>query len=290
MLMNILINGMVASGIYAVLAVGFALIFGVAKLMNMAHTSFYMIAAFLLIIATDILAFPLLPSAVAAVFITVVIGIGCYKLFLDRIKEHESAVMIISIALAMLFQEVFLYFFSGHYRGLAPFISGFTQIFGVRVSYQRLLAIGITFILLAALRVLLKKTRIGTAIRAVAQDSEIACAMGIDVSRICMIVMAISVALASIAGVVIAPIYVVNPLMWVDPLIVVLAAVILGGMGSIYGSVIAAVILGFSETAVVFLIPGGSFLRGAVSLSIMVIVLMIRPEGLFGVAFEEERL
>ena len=70
----------------------------------------------------------------------------------------------------------------------------------------------------------------------------------------------------------------------------ILAVVVLGGVGSIKGSVIAAFILGFSETAVVFLVPGGAFLRGAVSLSIMVIVLMLRPEGLFGVVFEEERL
>ena len=82
----------------------------------------------------------------------------------------------------------------------------------------------------------------------------------------------------------------VHPLMWLQPLVIVLSAVVLGGLGSIKGSVLAAFILGFAETIVVFLVPGGSFLRGAVSLSVMVVILLARPEGLFGIVFEEERL
>jgi len=93
-----------------------------------------------------------------------------------------------------------------------------------------------------------------------------------------------------VAGAVVAPLYMVQPYMWMHPLIMVLAAVVLGGLGSAKGSVIAALILGFAETLVIFLVPGGSFLRGAISLCVMVVVLMLRPEGLFGVVFEEERL
>ncbi|MDY7036852.1 MAG: branched-chain amino acid ABC transporter permease, partial [Thermodesulfobacteriota bacterium] len=130
----------------------------------------------------------------------------------------------------------------------------------------------------------------GNAIRTVAEDREIANLMGINVTRIYLITMGISIALAGLGGAIVAPIYTVNPLMWMQPLIVVLASVVLGGLGSIKGSIIAAFVLGFAETAVVFLIPDGSFLRGAVSLTIMVVVLQLRPEGLYGVVFEEERL
>jgi branched-chain amino acid transport system permease protein len=136
----------------------------------------------------------------------------------------------------------------------------------------------------------LSKTRSGNAIRAVAQDPEIANLMGITVSHIYVRVMAVSVGLAGVAGVVMAPVYMVSPLMWTHPIVIVLAAIVLGGMGSIGGSVIGAFILGYVETLVVFLVPGGSFMGGAVSLCIMVLVLLIRPEGLFGVFFEEERL
>jgi branched-chain amino acid transport system permease protein len=287
---NILVNGLISGGVYALLAVGFSLVFGVAKILNLAHTAFYMITSFLLFIATSTVGLPILPSSVLTILITGFVAIVCYKLFFDRIKEHETAVVIISVALALLFQEIFLIGFSGDYRKVPPFIHGFSEIGGIRVSHQHFLAASTSLIALWATWLLLTKTRVGNAIRAVAEDREIANAMGINVSRICMITMGISVALAGVAAAVVAPIYMVHPLMWTNPLIVVLAAVVLGGLGSIKGAVIGALILGFAETIVASLVPGGSFLRGAVSLSVMVVVLMIRPEGLFGVAFEEERL
>jgi len=124
----------------------------------------------------------------------------------------------------------------------------------------------------------------------VAQDREIANLMGINVDRVYILTMVISVALAGIACAVVSPIFMVHPLMWVHSLIIVLAAAVLGGLGSIRGSVIAAFILAFTEVAVVTLVPGGSFLRGAVSLGVMIMVLIVKPEGLFGIVFEEERL
>ena len=87
----------------------------------------------------------------------------------------------------------------------------------------------------------------------------------------------------------IAPLTVLSPFMWMEPLILMMAVVVLGGLGSIKGSFAAAYILGFTEALVVFLIPTGAFLKGSVALSIMILVLLIRPEGLFGIAFEEER-
>jgi len=290
MLTNILVNGLVAGGIYAVLAVGFSLIFGVAKILNMAHTAFYMLTAYLIFYGTVMLDIPLPISLVAAIIVTTVVGIVCFKLFFNRIKQHDTAVMIIAVALAILFQEILLLAFGGHYRGVPPFARGFLDVFGTRLSYQHMIAIGITGLILAGLWILLTKTRMGNTIRAVAEDREIANLMGINVDRIFLIVMGISVALAGLAGAVIAPIYTVSPMMWQQPLAIVLAAVVLGGLGSVGGCVLGAFILGFTETIVIFMVPGGAFLQGAVSMSIMVLVLLVRPEGLFGVAFEEERL
>ena len=114
--------------------------------------------------------------------------------------------------------------------------------------------------------------------------------MGINVSRIYIVTMGISAALAGVAAAIVGPILTVQPLMWQYPLIIVLAAVMLGGLGSIRGSIIGAFVLGFAKAFVVLLVPGGAFLKGAVSLTVMVIIILIRPEGLFGVVFEEERL
>ena len=290
MIEMILINGLVFGGVYAVLAVGFSLVFGVAKILNMAHTAFYMVTAYLTFVLTTMLGFPLFLSVVLAAFISGILGIVCYQLLFDRVKEHQTAVMIISVALAILFQEVLLLIFAGHFRNIPPFIPGYVEIAGLRVSNQHVITIGVSIATLIGLWILLSKSFLGKAIRAVADDSEIANLMGINVGRVCMITMGISTLLAGVAAAAIVPIFTLEPHMWVHPLIMILAVVVLGGMGSIKGSVIAAFILGFSETAVVFLVPGGAFLRGAVSLSIMVIVLMLKPEGLFGIVFEEERL
>lgn len=290
LILNIFINGVAYGGMIAILAVGFSLVFGVAKIINMAHTAFYMVAAFIMYYATSKLNIPIWGSAVIGILLTSLFGIVCYRLFYDRIKEHETAVMIISIALALLFQEILLLTYGAEYYRIPAFIPGFVAIGEVNVSYKYIFAIIITLLTLAGLWFLLTKTRLGIAIRSIAQDREIANLVGIDVSQICMITMGISVALAGIAAAVVAPIFMVHSFMWMPPLVMVLAAVVLGGLGSIKGSVIAAFILGFAETLVTFLIPGGSFLRGAVSLGVMVLVLIIRPEGLFGVVFEEERL
>jgi branched-chain amino acid transport system permease protein len=290
MLVSILINGLVAGGVYAILAIGFSLIFGVAKILNMAHTAFYMVTAFLIIAATRFLDLPLPVTAVISIFITGMLGVICYKLCFDRVKVHETAVMIISVAVAMLIEETLLLTFGGQYQRVPPFVDGFFEVGGVRVLNQHLFTAGASIITLIGVWILLAKTKLGKAIRAVDQDQEIANVMGIDVSKTSMQVMGISVILAGLAGAVTAPSIMVNPLMWVNPLVIVLSAVVLGGLGSIKGSAIAAFILGFAETFVVFLVPDGSFLRGAVSLTAMVLVLLVRPEGLFGVAFEEERL
>lgn len=291
MVVDILVNGLATSGMYALLAVGFALIFSVARILNMAHTAFYMISAFLLFIGTSVFKMGFLPSSVIAVLLSVILGVVCYKLFYERVKEHEQTVMIISVALAMLAQEIFILIFGGTYRGVDPIIKGYYELGGgTRISNQHIFAIVTTGVILIAVWLWLNKTRLGNAIRAVAQDAEIANLMGINDRNICIIVMSVSILLAGISGVVMAPIGMVHPLMWGQPIVVVLAAVILGGMGSIGGSLVGAVILGYVETIVGFLVPGGAFLGPSVALLIMVLVLMIRPEGLFGVFFEEERL
>ena len=95
--------------------------------------------------------------------------------------------------------------------------------------------------------------------------------------------------LAAVAGVVVAPVFVVDPRMWLAPLVTMLAIVVLGGLGSLKGSLIGALIIGYVEAITVFAVPAGAYLKGAIALSIMIVVLLVRPEGLFGVAFEEER-
>jgi len=289
MILDILITSIINGSTYALLAIGFSLIFGVARIVNIAHTAFYMMAAYCIYFASYKMGLPLLVGMAAGIVLVPIFGLIVYKIFIDPIREHEAAVLIGTIALAIALQEVMMIIFTGDYLSVPPIVAGYFTLFGVKVFYQHLITFVAVVVVLGGLRFLLMKTRLGVAIRATAQDREVANLMGMNESRVALITVGISIALAALTGAVIAPLTILDPFMWMHPLIMMMAVVVLGGLGSLKGSFIAAYILGFAEALVVFVIPMGSFLKGSVALSIMILVLLIRPEGLFGVAFEEER-
>jgi branched-chain amino acid transport system permease protein len=289
MISDIILTTLINGSTYALLAIGFSLIFGVARIVNIAHTAFYMVAAYCIFFGTHRLGVNPVVAMLMATVVVVLLGLICYKLFIEPIREHEAAVLIATIALAMIFQEVMLLVFKGDFRTVPPLISGYMELAGVKVGYQQLLTIAAALIILVGVWTFLTKTRLGLAIRATAQDREVANLMGMNEARVAMITLAISVAIAALAGGVVLPLTVLNPHMWMAPLIMMMAVVVLGGLGSLKGSFAGAYILAFSEALVVFLIPKGAFLRESVALSIMILVLLLRPEGLFGIIFEEER-
>ncbi|OGP51684.1 MAG: ABC transporter permease [Deltaproteobacteria bacterium RBG_13_43_22] len=287
--MNIIITGLITGSMLALLAIGFSLIFGVARIVNIAHTAFYMVAGYIIYYLSIRLGLNVILSMLIAVVAVTLLGLLAYKFLIDPIREHELAVMIATIALALIFQEVTLQIFTGDYLSVYFLIKGYFIIGGNKVFYQQLLTFGVVLVILLVIWFLLMKTRLGLAIRSTAEDREVANLMGMNESRLAMITLGISVALAGVTGAVIVPLAVLSPYMWTEPLILMMAVVVLGGLGSIKGSFVAAYILGFTEALVTFLIPAGAFLKGPVALSIMILVLLIRPEGLFGIAFEEER-
>jgi branched-chain amino acid transport system permease protein len=287
--MNIIITGLITGSMLALLAISFSLIFGVARIVNIAHTAFYMVAAYCIFSLTGKFGFNPAMGMMIAVVVVTVFGLLAYKFLIDPIREHEAAVLIATIALAMIFQEAIMLIYTGDYRTVSALIEGYFTVAGVKVFYQQVLTFGVVLAVLALLWFLLMKTKLGLAIRSTAEDREVANLMGMNDSRLAMITMAISVALAGFTGAVLAPLTVLSPYMWMEPLILMMAVVVLGGLGSIKGSFVAAYILGFTEALVVFMIPKGAFLKGSVALTIMILVLLLRPEGLFGISFEEER-
>jgi len=289
LVLDIIINGLISGSIFALLAIGFSLIFGVARIVNIAHTAFYMVAAYCIYAVTGYLGLNAVSAMVIAIVLTTLLGMVCYKLFINAIREHEGAVLITTIALAMIFEEIMSLLFTGTFLSVPALIDGYFIILGVKVFYQQLLTLCGALLIMVVLLAFLMKTKLGLAIRSTAQDREVANLMGINEARLAMITMGISVGLAAFTGAIVVPLTILEPRMWVSPMIMMMAVVILGGLGSIKGSFIGAYILGFAQALVVFLAPMGSFLKGPVALSIMILVLLIRPEGLFGVYFEEER-
>lgn len=290
MIEGIIVQTLVKGSVYALLALGFALIFGVARVLQLSHTAFYMLAAFGIYTFADLLGLSPVVSIILSIVITTGLGLLVYKLFIDRVREHHVTVMLITLAVAMVFQELMLIFFTGQYRSAPAFVTGYWEILGVKVVFQNMLIFVGAGVVLLITWALLSKTRLGIAIRATAQDTEIANLMGINVSMILFTVMGIAAALAAVAGVLVAPTLILEPRMLWPPFVMVMAIITLGGLGSVKGSVVGAFILALVEVLVVFLLPTGAFLKGAFALLVMVIVLIVRPEGLFGVVFEEERL
>ena len=289
MLQDILVTGLVNGGVYALLAVGFSLIFGVARIVNIAHTAFYMLAAYSFYMLLVKVGLGFVAAALLSVAGVTLLSLLCYRLVIEPVREHEAAVLIATIALALIFQELMLFSFGGNYLGIPSTLGGSMRLLGVSIPYQRMLILVVAAAMLVLTWYVLYRTRLGLAIRATANDIEVANLMGMNVHRVAMATVALSVALAAVAGVVVAPVFVVDPFMWLSPLVTMLAIVVLGGLGSLKGSLIGALIIGYVEAITVFALPAGAYLKGAMALLIMVAVLLARPEGLFGVAFEEER-
>ncbi len=288
MVADILVNGLVRGGVYAMLALGFGLAFGVGRILNLAHTAFYMVAAYGVFYFAGLgVAMPL--AAGLSTLVVLALGLLFYKLFIEPVEEMEAAVLIATLAVAILLQELGIAFWGNEPRQVPPVLSGFTRIAGVRVGKQEIVTLALAAVSLVATWVVLSRTKLGLAIRAAAQDREVANLMGINVPRVTTVVTALGLVLAAVAGIAVAPLSTVEPGMWMNPLVIVLAAVVLGGLGNLKGSLVGAVVLAFAEVLVVFLVPGGSYLRTAVALLIMVCVFLVRPQGLFGSSAAEER-
>jgi len=290
LVLNILSTGLLNTGIYGLLTIGFCLIFGVARILNFAHTAFYMVAAYLIYIFTRSIPLGVAPAIIISIVGTTLLGLILAKVVLDPIREHETAVIIATVAIAFIFQEIFDIAYGGQYLATPAFIPGYVDLLGVRIMHQQLLTLGVAVIVILFVYMFLLKSRVGLTIRVVSQDREIAGLMGIDVGRVYLIVIGMASAFVAIAGAFVAPLYCLSPTMWLPPLVIIIAAVFLGGLGSIKGSIIGAAVLAFTESLVVYLIPIGSFLKTSVALAIIGIVLIVKPEGLFGIVFEEERL
>jgi branched-chain amino acid transport system permease protein len=288
LVIDIIFSTMINGSIYSILAIGFSLVFGVARIINIAHTAFYMLAAFCIYAVTNSFGLhPVLAMAAAIIFVTI-LGLVSYKLIIEKIRVHDAATIIATIALAMIFQEIMILIFGAEFLSVPVLVEGFAVVFGVKITYQQIFTCIFMLIILISVWLLLMKTKLGLAIRATAQDRETANLMGMNESMIALVTVGISVGLAGFAGAIVIPLTVIHPHMWLSPLIIMMAVVVLGGLGSIKGSIIGAFIMGLAEALIVFLVPMGSFLKGSVALTILIIVLVIKPEGLFGVSIEGE--
>ncbi len=277
---EILIYGAVTSAIYAMLAVGFTLIFGVARILNLAHGCFYALGAYTAYVLTTILHLPLLPSVILSVLFVAGFGVGLERLLVRPLRRSQIAVLMITLATSLVVEQVLFLTFGSEYRNVPSLANGKVTLVGVDISAQRLVTLGVSVTALGLLWLFIQRTRLGSAILAVSQDPEAAQYMGIPSDRVYATVMGLSAGLAALAAVLAAPFLTVQPGMGLLPMVKAFAIVIVGGLGSIPGSILGALLLGYSETIVAYLVS--SSWTELVSLVAVLLTLILRPAGLFG--------
>jgi len=277
---QIVVYGAVISAIYAMLAVGFTLIFGVARILNLAHGAFYALGAYGVYVLTAYGHLPLLAAAVVSVLFVAGFGAVMERVLVRPLRRSTLAVLMITLAVSLMVEQILLLTFGSEARNVPSMVDATVAIGGVDISGQRLIALTGGIVILSGLWLFMQRTRLGAAILAVSQDAEGAQYMGIPSDRIFSIVMALSAGIAAAAGVLVAPFQTVIPGMGLLPLVKAFAIVIVGGLGSIPGSILGALLLGYSETIVAFNIS----IEWAqiVSVAAVLITLIIRPAGFFG--------
>ena len=279
-MVEILIVGAVSSAIYAMLAVGFTLIFGVARVLNLAHGSFYALGAYGAYFFTSTLKMPLLLGALLSVVLVAAFGIGVERVLIRPMRKSQLAVLMISLAVALVVEQALFLTFGSEYRNVPAFVDTKFRIGNVDIGGARLLALGVSVVLIGALWLFIQKTRVGSAILAISQDPVAAQYMGIPSDRIFAVVMGLSAALAAAAGILAGPFLTVQPTMWLLPIVKAFAIVVVGGLGSIPGSILAALMLGYAETIVGYTVS--TSWTEIVSVIATLLMLVIRPAGIFG--------
>jgi branched-chain amino acid transport system permease protein len=277
---GIIIQGFLLSGLYALIAVGFTMIFSVGRVLNLAYGVYIMLGGYVYYVLAQVLSLPKIPSFFGAVLAGVVFGVITYLVLVRRLQDNPIAVEISTLILAVVMQAVIILIFSPAPRSMWPLIPGVIRLFGVTISKNIFLAMIVSWLVLGSLLVFVQKTQLGRAIRAVSMDTKGALVSGIDPSKINIVTWALSGALGAIAGVFFATYTQLDPAMWVFPLIIAVAVVIVGGIGSIIGSLVAAHIVGFLETITTGVIAPE--LRGVFTLVLIIVILIIVPKGLLG--------
>lgn len=284
------INGLIVSTFYALTALGLAIIFGVLRIVNFAHGELYMLGGYAYFLAVSALGVPPVIGVVVAACALMVIG-GLIERLLVRpvyqgkIDRPEEYAIMITFALSVLLINLANSVFGPWPRRPDPLFRGRIELGELIISGDRLAAAGTAVALIAVVILILRYTWAGKAVRAVSQNRRAAEIYGINVARVGLIAFGIGAALAGLAGALIGPVFNVTPPMGVVPVIKAYIIVVLGGLGSIPGAIVGALILGQVESFATILIPDPSralAYKDAYGLVVLVLILLVRPQGLFG--------
>jgi branched-chain amino acid transport system permease protein len=277
-----LLLGLVNGAFYAMLSLGLAVIFGLLGVVNFAHGALYMLGAFAAWIMLDKFGINYWAALLLAPLTVGTLGVVIERLFLKHLYKLDPLYgLLLTFGLALIFEGIFreLYGASGQNYDVPALLSGATNLGFMVLPNYRAWVVLVSLLVCLGTWYLIERTRLGAYLRAGTENAPLVQAFGINVPLMVMLTYGAGAALAGLAGVLAAPIIQVNPLMGSNLIIVVFAVVVIGGMGSIMGSIITGLGLGVVEGLTRVFYPEASSI---VVFVIMVIVLMFRPAGLFG--------
>jgi branched-chain amino acid transport system permease protein len=288
--MDIVIYGVINSVSLALMALGFTLVYGVSRLPNFAHGALYVLTGYIawLLVNRAHLSYPL--AILLSLLCTGMIGAAMYQLILVRVRGMPISEIIASYAIGLAILEGLRW---GGLKGgtfiLRPFVEGSIEIFGVSVDYQRIIVVLGGALLVGLLWTFVNKSKLGLALKGMAQDERAALTLGIDSDRMAVVAMGLGSALAGAAGLILLPLGNIVVEAGYNVLIMAVAVCIVGGLGSWTGAIMAAFLIGFAQilTETYF----GAHYKIVVALCAIILALILRPSGLFGRQKElEERV
>ncbi len=276
--------GLINGAFYALLSLGLAVIFGLLNIINFAHGALYMLGAVVSWVLLNHLGLGYWPSLILAPLIVGAFGVVLEKFFISKLYKLDHLYgLLLTFGIALIVEGLARNEFgsSGMAYAVPESLRGATKLGFMIMPTYRVWVVVASFITCIATWFVLEKTSLGATLRAATENAALVQAFGVNVPRLITLTYGAGVALAALAGVMAAPVYSVNPGMGSNVIIVVFAVVVIGGMGSILGSILTGFGLGLVEGFTKFIYPQGS---GVVVFVLMVIVLLTRPAGLFGKA------
>jgi branched-chain amino acid transport system permease protein len=298
-----LVNGISLGAMYALIALGYTMVYGVLKLINFAHGEVFMVGAFVGLWALKLLHLPLSVAVLMAMLAATVLGVVMERAAYRPLRTAPRlAALITAIGVSLLLQNLGLIILGAAPQSYpaaisaeaVPWLQGREDLV---VTWQQVVIVSATALILALLHVIVHRTKIGKAMRAVSEDQQAAQLMGINTDGVISFTFALGSAIAGAGGVFYGIYYgTADPLMGLMPGIKAFVAAVLGGIGSVTGAMVGGLLMGLVETGVssvtVHLSPTatltGSTLRDAVAFAVLIVILLVRPTGLFGRAGQEK--
>ncbi len=283
-LLQQIVNGLSLGSIYALIALGYTMVYGIVKLINFAHGDVFMIGAFVGFAVTTFTKLGIFPALIIAMVTCMILGVTIERIAYKPLRNSSRiAVLITAIGVSLLLEYVMMYFVGAQTRSYPDGVLPATiyNIQGVRVSAQQIIVVAVSVALMIMLQFIVKKTKQGKAMRAVSFDKEAAQLMGINVDRTISFTFLLGSALAGVAGVIFGVYYnSIDPLMGMMPGMKAFVAAVFGGIGNIPGAMVGGLTIGVVETFVAGY--GLSMYRDAAVFAILILVLILKPSGLMG--------